>query len=950
MPEICDGDVNPDPGTFLASAHDLFAIDGLVRQRLYDNHRIEKPAGDLNFRIMSSRALRRLQREQEERAQLEAQTANEAQKPEEEEAEAEDEDDPGQKAPPNAFGLLGGQADDVEETSEDEIIQNDSTDVRQHQTNRTTTHASRPKKKKKKAKKKPSAVHTNDRSAEVSDHGTNATKDDEIDRALTELAAKKQPVEQGSDDEGLSTKEVQDRTFMLQAVKLLSIDQKNLNPVNEMRSLFGNIVLQDSSRDAITSQGADQAHRVDLRTALTGRYSRASKGKELGALAKRKNCLMEGQTNWPLASSGGLSMEFHHNIESYVKTFSIEHSRIYKDTQTQFRLCVESMQPENMISLLALNPYHISSLIQVSEIAKAQGDHSVSGDLLERALFTFGRSANSVFPSAMRDGLARFDFLQRANRELYLSMWRYIQNLMQRGTWKTAFEWAKLLYQLDPDTDPYGTTLLLDQLAIRGRQHQQLIDLFSESGFRSRWQHLPNMHISLVLALLKTKQPKLARRQLAYCIHAYPSIISSLASALEISPMPKALWAKLPSTDAEKLYTTLYASHAKDLWSQPAPQSLLVEVAETLDLYSEHLKSSPPPPVLEISLEDARHILLLEDRALIALLPRKFTQMPTSSFDVLPPPGVDTVGDFTQRAPAGAASRAIPNIGAIGGGALAALMNAAGVAGLGGPSQTTGADRGGQGQGQGPQGLLTRFLEWFNRPATAADAESDTAANSNATDPAHREEGQAALRDLARSIGMPADVSPDQLAAMLASMPGTFGIEDDFDASDYHEDPAHDHRDENGHYHDGDTGSETSDTMPPLVDGDDFGEHGLEGGAMALMRENAVRGPQQHHATVEDDVDEDLPAAATARSVPAPVTIQQPILTPSAPPLDEADPQRIQRWLLSAGLTDLQADRGTLGAYVARLKKLRENQRGWIVSMVRQRVGREVGDLVAGSL
>ena len=89
-------------------------------------------------------------------------------------------------------------------------------------------------------------------------------------------------------------------------------------------------------------------------------------------------------------------METDKSNTAFGRHFSIVHNNAYIDVQREFQQCVESMQAENMIRLLMLNPYHIATLLQVSEIAKHQGDHSVSGDLLERALFSIGISIGTT--------------------------------------------------------------------------------------------------------------------------------------------------------------------------------------------------------------------------------------------------------------------------------------------------------------------------------------------------------------------------------------------------------------------------------------------------------------------------------------------------------------------------------------------------------------------------
>ena len=437
---------------------------------------------------MAQRALRKLrqQKELEEQHSLAASLAGTG----DEESEEEIEQIP---QPKNAFDMLNAVNDEDGDEGAEEVEEHDTTATTQSSqpTPSAPSTAKSAKKKKKKQKRKAQAnVET----------PKQESSEDEIDRALKELNVNKQDLAQESTQS----------QWEINATKALSIDPKNLDPVNEMRGLFGNIALEDESRarpQPTRRRDQNQQGGVDLGTALTAPYNRASRGKALGALAKRRNCFMQGKEDWPLATSGGLSMEADPST-TFEKHYNIVHNQMYQQAQLHFRQAVESMQAENMIGLLSHYPYHIASLLQVSEIAKHQGDSLVAGDLLERALFSLGRSVHSSFPAAMRSGVARLSFTKPANRELYLTIWRYIRNLEQRGTWKTAFEWSKLLLQLNTTSDPYGVTLMIDQMSLRGRQHEQFLELISDEGYGSAWSHLPNIQVSKSLALLRAKKPK----------------------------------------------------------------------------------------------------------------------------------------------------------------------------------------------------------------------------------------------------------------------------------------------------------------------------------------------------------------------------------------------------------------------------------------------------------
>ena len=67
----------------------------------------------------------------------------------------------------------------------------------------------------------------------------------------------------------------------------------------------------------------------------------------------------------------------------------------------------------------------------------------------------------------------------------------------------------------------------------------------------------------------------------------------------------------------------------------------------------------------------------------------------------------------------------------------------------------------------------------------------------------------------------------------------------------------------------------------------------------------------------------------------------------------EQDPQRLQRWLLTSGLAEVQSGQEEkIALYVRRLRMLRKQQQGWILQMVGQRgeSGKDVAERVRARL
>ena len=601
---------------------------------------------------MSSRTLRKLQREQEEKNQLDALKEDNV-----------PDDDSEEEAPAgkvlNAFDMLNEGQDEDEASDFDVEDPNDEekgeVSAKIPQVEASEKPKSKTKSKQKKSKKKGKAPEQVGSPAKA----TQASKGpqlDEIDLALKSLST-------ASKDEAKIPLVAKIDEANLQLYRLLAVESKHLNALNEMKRLFGNVVLENEDEAAAAAGPPRRRGRVqnlDLGGALAGRHNPASRGQGLAGLALRRNPFILGKEEWPKATSGGLGMELVEKLEDGTTEFRFVHNTIYQDVQRQFQTCVESMDPQRMIALLQYNrkifflpshtslpltrgiAYHISTLLQVSEIAKQQGDHSVSGDLLERALFSFGRSVHSSFTTALGEGKARLDFRRPENREFWLSAWRYVNNLGQRGTWRTAYEWAKLVLSLDPEGDPYRICLVLDQLALRGGQSDHLLQL-SRSPFYADddWRGRPNIDISSALAEHKLKEVQKCRASLKKCVEDYPWVFLRLFQGLNIDHIPRPIWGKTPSTDRDQFECELYVHNAKDLWNTPEAISYLVEVVETAEVAPTRKKAQTDttlPSHGPITLDEARHVILSGVPSLIHLIPREYTTMPTSSSDPLPPP------------------------------------------------------------------------------------------------------------------------------------------------------------------------------------------------------------------------------------------------------------------------------------------------------------------------
>ncbi|CAI6338361.1 unnamed protein product [Periconia digitata] len=597
---------------------------------------------------MSSRALRRAQRELEEKKQLEQLAQENAE--EAEEAEEDDDDSESEaiaskpKPKPSLFAMLGdtGGDNDDEDDEEDEIEEPNT--AKKVEIKEEPAPAPKPTKKSKKKKKKGKGK-TKTAETQPSAKSQAMAGLDEIDQALLALKVTSHGGAGGASEDVPAISEEKQHLY-----SALSIDTQHLHAANEMRKLFGRSAVQGGADDE--PRARRRGPQGGIAAAMAGRG--APGNRSLASLGLRRNIFIQGKEEWPRATSGGLGMEIVEKRTDGTVEYRFVHNTTYQSVQQQFDTCVASMDPERMVQLLQYNPYHISTLLQVSEIAKQQRDNAAAGELLERALFSLGRAVHSTFAHNLSQGKARLDFRRPENREFWLAVWRYIGTLGVRATWRTAFEWAKLLLSMSPDDDPYCIKLQIDQLALRGREPQALIDIVESDHLQRAWKIPPNLAFSVALAHDRLKHPQESRKALRLAIKEYPWIASRLCKELDITPIPKPVWGKEPNGDHQELLCQLYVPHAKDLWNTTEGTTLLVEVCYSME---EELGAGEHPYWLADfkELDIARHVILSDDRALLNLLDSAIKSKYTSTSDPLPPE--DNISSYSTAAMGHQASR-----------------------------------------------------------------------------------------------------------------------------------------------------------------------------------------------------------------------------------------------------------------------------------------------------
>jgi hypothetical protein len=257
-------------------------------------------------------------------------------------------------------------------------------------------------------------------------------------------------------------------------------------------------------------------------------------------------------------------------------------------------------------------------------------------------LFSFGRAATSYFNTKLFEGKARLDFARPENRELWLAGYLYIKSLIQKGTYRTALEWAKLLMSLDPEDDPYRMGLIIHELALRAGENKWLLEV-RESGMSTMWtaeemgRHRNSaFHTmpSYVLAAMNLKDGTKSRELLSEYMQSMPWLFVRMFSELSLQA-PPTIWGIMPRNDAEKLFTELYVLQTKDMWGTTEATALLMEIAHTIPKVD--ADSLPKLSVGCLGQDLTRFIYLENNPTLMALVPSWQLHRDSAESDPYPP-------------------------------------------------------------------------------------------------------------------------------------------------------------------------------------------------------------------------------------------------------------------------------------------------------------------------
>ncbi|GFR82753.1 transcription factor 25 [Elysia marginata] len=521
--------------------------------------------------------------------------------------------------PVNPFELLNNGLEDPGISSEGENDEDKKMEKAEFNMNKDMPKTKKKKKQKRKQK-------TNENTAP--DAGSVKDPEDEIEasiqevnRILGEANTSLVHTEKGQDSKSANMK------------SLLHIDHRNLNPETELVRIFGSQVVRGEQRQ--------------------DRYRR-----QRNRPVQRSSKLVQPKENWHHTGGSGLSMTYLGEEEG----FKFEHSPTYQKQQFEFYDAVESGHPEAIASVLRKQPYHIDSLIQISDFHRINEDFQVAAEFIEKAIYGMECAFHSRFNIAA--GNCYLPYNRPENRALYLCIFKHIMHLGRRGCNRTAFEFCKLLLSLDPTDDPLDCMSMIDFYALRSDQHEYLLRLEKEGLSHKASKGIPNFAFSIALAhfkdaLKKGCDTKAADEWLQDALIFFPVMLIPLLDQCSVQPDKRV--SSHPFFNSKELLdmnselgrlVTLYVKRCESCWKEMEVMSWLERnVLAVLDIvdngsdkrikeYAELRKKGFKKPPLSL----LRHYFLSEIQGVSP--PQRFASGSVLGYDPFPPPG--SIASYTR--------------------------------------------------------------------------------------------------------------------------------------------------------------------------------------------------------------------------------------------------------------------------------------------------------------
>ncbi|KAG1817527.1 transcriptional repressor TCF25-domain-containing protein [Suillus subaureus] len=479
---------------------------------------------------------------------------------------------------------------------------------------------------------------------------------DDLDTALAELSQKYPELQSVATSSSSTTRNAS-------LASLLSVSVSNLDAEAEMRKFFGaRAVIAAKSSETSSSGGSKKRRDVAPTQAQRSQLTRPHPS---WSMIKQR----EGLSSRPLTDEEVQQKITDQNSPAAGdRWWTVEYSKRYKGVTKTFMQAVLSGDPEALWKVLQKLPWHGDTLLQLAEVYRHQEEYSQAVEYVDRALFSYERAFLGSY--SLTNGLNRLDFNRVENRPFFLALHRQVTDLQRRGCIRTAFEFGRLLYSLEPWTDPHGVLFHLDFVSIKSGMGQWLLDVYAEfAGAKTTFEDHLNPSVlpgwAYARALVLFAREKAGGGQsvgsgtdaLKHAMLAFPEVVPLLADRCDIPLSPELRGHRAfriqtdgiglsPAQSVLHLLSHLYAQRSATLWKSASHMKWFESTANGIQpLLNAQRSNSTRERFLQMYASTTlrysvyRHILVLEQsfRNLTPFIPRSVLLAKQLACDPLPP-------------------------------------------------------------------------------------------------------------------------------------------------------------------------------------------------------------------------------------------------------------------------------------------------------------------------
>lgn len=348
------------------------------------------------------------------------------------------------------------------------------------------------------------------------------------------------------------------------------LNKNQLNPLNEFQKLFGD------KKSIKQDDNCKKRHRE-----IT------------------KMFIINSKMEWSKYFNPGIHMERIKSETSQTeKKFTFVYDSKYLEQEKSFTFRRNTNDPHLVTENFYKNPWHIGTLLSLSEYYKMSNDAERAKDFVERAIYVYERTFLKEFWKCVVKGNAKIEYNHPQkidsnqtvypNMSFFILMLKHIHTVASQGTYATAFSLSKFLYLLDPKNDPCHTLLIIDFFACKNKNYTALQNFLETLGEEKIGQ-LPNLVYSRAISKYFEYQIKMKKKKknqeeifeliaeassdLRKAIYKFPMVIPQMLDEIGENPTK---WdkiigrtfiteRKIPSGICQKLIDC-YISRNKEIW------------------------------------------------------------------------------------------------------------------------------------------------------------------------------------------------------------------------------------------------------------------------------------------------------------------------------------------------------------------------------------------------